>query len=194
MASNAQTNRAFQVAQAPTPPGTIPPATTPQTTTPPATPAAVPPTTPPSLIAGGLDIGKQATDLISSLRSILGSITDATTAQSALPRLQDVITQVEKLDALYPQLTPEQRTALAGLLKPEMATLNQVFDKVLALPGVAQVLKPTIDALRPKLALLATSLIVGGVDIGKQVTDTISSLRSILEAITDVASAQTALP
>src|SRR4051794_22351509 len=92
MASNAQTNRAFQVAQAPTPPGTIPPATTPQTTTPPATPAAVPPTTPPSLIAGGLDIGKQATDLISSLRSILGSITDATTAQSALPRLQDVIT------------------------------------------------------------------------------------------------------
>ena len=35
-------------------------------------------------------------------------------------------------------------------------TLNQLFDKVLAIPGVAELLKPTIDALKAKLAVLAT--------------------------------------
>jgi hypothetical protein len=35
-----------------------------------------------------------------------------------------------------------------------MPTLNQLFDKVLAIPGVADVLKPAIDALRGKLAAL----------------------------------------
>ena len=35
-----------------------------------------------------------------------------------------------------------------------MPTLNQLFDKVLAIPGVSEVLKPTIDAVRTKLAVL----------------------------------------
>jgi septum formation topological specificity factor MinE len=200
IASNAQTSGGFQVAQAPTTPPattpqtTTPQTTTPQTTTPPATSAAVPPTAP-SLIVGGVDIGKQATDSLKNLRSILEGITDATSAEAARQRLQVVMGDIERFAALYPQLTPEQRTALSGLLKPEMPTLNQLFDKVLAIPGVAQVLKPTVDALRPKLAVLSgPNLIVGGVDIGKQATDTISNLRSILEGITDVASAEAARP
>ena len=40
-------------------------------------------------------------------------------------------------------------------MNPVMPTLNQLFDKVLAIPGVAEVLKPTIDALKAKLAMLA---------------------------------------
>jgi hypothetical protein len=35
-----------------------------------------------------------------------------------------------------------------------MPSLNQLFDKVLAIPGVAELLKPTIDTLRAKLTLL----------------------------------------
>ena len=43
---------------------------------------------------------------------------------------------------------------LAGVVGPLMPSLNQLFDKVLAIPGVAELLKPTIDALRAKLAVL----------------------------------------
>jgi hypothetical protein len=39
-------------------------------------------------------------------------------------------------------------------VNPVMPTLNQLFDKVLAIPGVAEVLKPTIDILKAKLAML----------------------------------------
>ena len=36
-------------------------------------------------------------------------------------------------------------------------TLNQLFDKVLAISGVAEILKPTIDTLRAKLTTLTAA-------------------------------------
>jgi len=62
--------------------------------------------------------------------------------------------QIDKVDGLVGQLSAEQRKALAGLVNPLMPSLNQLFDKVLAIPGVSEVLKPTIEALRAKLAVL----------------------------------------
>jgi hypothetical protein len=35
-------------------------------------------------------------------------------------------------------------------------TVNPLFDKVLTIPGVAELIKPTIDGLRTTLAALAT--------------------------------------
>jgi hypothetical protein len=51
-------------------------------------------------------------------------------------------------------MTPEQKKLLAGIVSPLMQTLNQLFDKVLAIPGVSEVLKPTIDIIKAKLAML----------------------------------------
>ena len=112
-------------------------------------------TTAQSLTVGGLDIGKQVTDSITNLRTTLAGITDAASAQAALPRLREVTAQVDKVGGMVGQLSAEQRKVLAGLVNPMMPTLNQLFDKVLAIPGVAEVLKPTIDALKAKLAALA---------------------------------------
>ena len=111
-------------------------------------------TTAQSLTVGGLDIGRQVTDSITNLRTTLGGITDAASAQAALPKLQEVTAQIDKVNGVVGQLSAEQRRALAGLVSPMMLTLNQLFDKVLAIPGVNEVLKPTIDALRAKLAVL----------------------------------------
>ena len=107
------------------------------------------------LTVGGLDIGKQVTDSIANLRTTLTGITDAASARAALPKLQEVTTQIDKVDGLLAQLSPEQRKVLAGIVNPLMPSLNQLFDKVLAIPGVAELLKPTIDAVRAKLAVLA---------------------------------------
>jgi hypothetical protein len=108
----------------------------------------------PSLTVSGLDIRKEVTDSITDLRTTLAGITDASSAQAALPKLREVTTQIDKVDGLVGQLSPEQRKVLAGLVNPLMPSLNQLFDKVLAIPGVSEVLKPTIDALRAKLAVL----------------------------------------
>ena len=79
---------------------------------------------------------------------------DSGAAQTALPKLQAVTDQIDKVDGLLGQLSPEQRKVLAGLVNSLMPSLNQLFDKVLAIPGVAELLKPTIDALRAKLTVL----------------------------------------
>jgi hypothetical protein len=109
-----------------------------------------------SLTVGGVDLGKQVTDSIGSLRTTLGGITDSASAQAALPKLQDVTAQIDKVTGMVGQLSAEQRKVLAGLAGPLMPALNQLFDKVLAIPGVADVLKPTIDTLKGKLATLAS--------------------------------------
>jgi hypothetical protein len=108
-----------------------------------------------STMVSGLDINKQVTDNLTSLRTTLASITDAASAQAALPKLREVAAQIDKVDGLSGQLSAEQRKSLAGLVNPVMPSLNQLFDKVLAIPGVSNELKPAVDALKAKLAVLA---------------------------------------
>jgi hypothetical protein len=108
-----------------------------------------------NLMVGGVDVSKQVTDSIANLRSTLGGVTDAASAEAALPKLRDITTQIDQVDELIGRMTPEQRKLLAGLVSPLMPTLNQLFDKVLAIPGVSDVLKPTIDLIKAKLVMLA---------------------------------------
>jgi len=54
------------------------------------------------------------------------------------------------------QLSPDPRKVQAGLVSPLVPRLNELFDKVLAIPGVAELLKPTIDSLKADLAALAS--------------------------------------
>src|SRR6516162_3528346 len=70
----------------------------------------------PSLMVGGLDIGKQVTDSITNLRTTLAGITDASSAQAALPKLREVTGQIDKVDGLLGQLSPEQRKVLARII------------------------------------------------------------------------------
>jgi hypothetical protein len=111
-------------------------------------------TTAQNLTVGGVNVSKQITDSIAELRSTLGGVTDVTSAQAALPKLRDVTTQVDQVDGLIGRMTPEQRKLLAGIVSPLMPTLNQLFDKVLAIPGVSEILKPTIDILKAKITML----------------------------------------
>jgi hypothetical protein len=108
-----------------------------------------------SVVVGGVDVSKQLSDSLTALRTSLQGITDEGSAKAALPQLQYVKTQVDKVTNLVGQLSPEQRKIIVGLVGPAMATLNQLFDKVLAIPGVGELLKPTVDVLKANLVTLA---------------------------------------
>lgn len=109
-----------------------------------------------SLTVGGLDVGKQIKDSLASLQTTVTGITDATSASAALPKLQDVAGQLDKVSGVVGQLSAGQRATLTALITPMMPTLNALFDKVLAIPGVSEILKPTIDTLKTKLTALST--------------------------------------
>ena len=108
----------------------------------------------PSLTIGGLDVGKQVNDSLGSLRTSLQGITDKASASAALPHLQQVTTQLDKIGGTLGQATADQRKTMAGWFASLLPGLNQLFDKVLGMPDAASVLKPTIDGLRGKLASL----------------------------------------
>jgi len=106
-------------------------------------------------VAGqGVDVGKQITNSIASLRTTLDGVSDVTSAKAALPKLQEVAAQIDKTGGEVGQLSADQRKLLAGLVNPMMPAFNQLCDKVLAIPGVAEVLKPSVDTLKAKLTAL----------------------------------------
>jgi len=104
--------------------------------------------------APGVDIGKQVANNIASVRATLNGVTDVSSAQAALPKLKEATAQIDKTGGEVGQLSAEQRKLIAAVINPLMPTVNQLCDRVLAIPGVAEVLKPSVDALKAKLTAL----------------------------------------
>lgn len=118
----------------------------------PNTPQINPPAAP-SIVAA-IDINNQLGQSLGTLRTSLQGITDPASARAALPKLQQTSAAVDKVSAMVGQLTHDQRR-LIGFDSNAMAMTNQMFDRVLAIPGVSEVLKPTLDDLRTKLATIS---------------------------------------
>jgi hypothetical protein len=100
-------------------------------------------------------MGSSVQKTVDGLKTALQGIKDVDTAKAALPTLQDATAQLDKLSGLVNQLPASGKTALATFLASVRPSLDEVFNKVLAIPGVSEVAKPTIDAIKAKLDALA---------------------------------------
>jgi hypothetical protein len=110
---------------------------------------------PADLTIGGVNLANQVNSSVGTLRSILPTITDAASAQAALPKLREATTQLNEVGNLATKLSPEGKSALAKLIAAAMPTINQMCDKVLATPAMGDIVRPTIDELRGRLDTLA---------------------------------------
>ncbi|MFK0277866.1 DUF937 domain-containing protein [Ensifer sp. NPDC090286] len=109
-----------------------------------------------NLTVGGIDVGQEIKSGLANLQTTLTGVTDAASATAALPKLEGVLNGLNKVSSVAGQMTAEQKAALVAVITPMMPTLNTLFDKVLAIPGVSDILKPAIDALKSKLTALTT--------------------------------------
>lgn len=101
------------------------------------------------------DAGKQASAAMAALTATLGSVTDAASANAALPKLRDAAGQVDKLGALVNGLPAEARKTVGGSIGSTLPALRQLIEKALALPGVGDVLRPVVAPMLDKLDALA---------------------------------------
>jgi Bacterial protein of unknown function (DUF937) len=106
---------------------------------------------PSDLTIGGVNLANQVNSSVGALRSVLPTITDAASAQAALPKLQEATAQLDEVSNLAAKLSPEGKSALAKLIAAATPTINQMCDKVLATPGVGDIAKPAINELRGRL-------------------------------------------
>ena len=153
-----------QVAPAPAPPAAALPAkpvvavpTAPVVAVPAAPVVAVPavPAVPALALPAGLaDLGKQATAALDGVKATIAGVKDADTAKLALPKLAEATSQLDKVSGLVGAMPADAKKTIAGVIAPALPELNGQIDKMLALPGVGDVAKPAIEALRAKLAAL----------------------------------------
>ena len=112
---------------------------------------------PADLTVGGMNLANQINASVGSIRTLLPGITDAVSAQAALPKLKEAVAQLNEVSSRATQLSPEGRSTLVKLFVVATPTINQMSDKVLATPGAGDIAKPAIDELRGKLDALARS-------------------------------------
>jgi hypothetical protein len=101
------------------------------------------------------DVSADLTSSVETVRTTLQGITDPVSARAALPKLQQATEQLDKINSLAAKLPPNSRKELASLVEASMPALNRLCDRVLSNQHIAGLAKPTIDALRTKLKLLA---------------------------------------
>ena len=109
------------------------------------------------LTVGGVNLASEINSSVGSIRTVLPGITDAASAEAALPKLKEATAQLNEVRSRAAQLSPEGKSTLIKLIVAATPTINQMCDKVLATPGAGDVAKPAIDELRGKLDALARS-------------------------------------
>ena len=106
---------------------------------------------------GDVDIGAQLASAVTDMRSSLTSIQDANSAQAAVAPLTSSASEFARLTKLLDQLPPEARKTVVNTIVATRPTLDQLFDKALAIPGVSALIKPTVDSIRSQFDTLTTA-------------------------------------
>ena len=108
-----------------------------------------------SLSVNGVDLKSSVQKALDGLKTTLQGITDSASAKAALPPLEKEGQQFDKLRDLAGKLPIDGKTAFAALVAQLRPSIDDLFNKVLAIPGVGDIAKPVIDGLRAKLDALS---------------------------------------
>ena len=102
----------------------------------------------------GADAMPDVKSMFKSLTGSLGKVTDAETAKDALPDLEAVDKKLESLSTGFGLLPEAIRSKLTDSLKSMVPDFQATIDKVMAIPGVRDILQPIIDEVMAKVKSL----------------------------------------
>ncbi len=108
---------------------------------------------PPEITA--TDLRMELYSSVSAVRVALQSMTNPATTRTYLPQLQDAANRLDRVNDQLEQLPPGARRGVTASLAPTMRPLNQMLDRVLAMPEIGEIAKPTIDSVRSNLEALS---------------------------------------
>lgn len=119
---------------------------------------AVAPTTVPvteNLQVGDVNIGERVSGVFGQATTALNDVTDAASAEAALPRLTEINSELDNLSGMVGQLPAEGKSALASLINSSLPELEALIAKVTEIPGVGAVIKPAADTMLESLRGMA---------------------------------------
>jgi hypothetical protein len=94
----------------------------------------------------------QAKDFFSTATGSLAKITDRASAEAALPQLRELAGKFESMRTTAGSLPASARERVATLVSESWPALQAALDKVMAIPGVGEVLRPVADQIRSTIS------------------------------------------
>jgi membrane-associated HD superfamily phosphohydrolase len=104
-----------------------------------------------ALTVGDVNVGQQLTDILQNAEQSLQGITDAQSAEAAVPKLNEINTQLEELAGPVGQLPEDAKKVLSDLLRERLAELKTLADDVTGRQGVGEVVRPALEPIIAKL-------------------------------------------
>jgi hypothetical protein len=89
-----------------------------------------------------------------SLTTTLAGIKDSVSAEAALPKLKDIGDKLDGAKSALEGLTEAGRSTILAQVKSALGMLKELADKVLAMAGVGDKIRPVLDAIMGKLNAL----------------------------------------
>ncbi|MGB7156709.1 MAG: hypothetical protein WBD40_01505, partial [Tepidisphaeraceae bacterium] len=114
-------------------------------------------------LAGAKTAGSQAfsmlqtsiTDTFTAAGKTMSGITDAASAEKALPALKAMPKQLESIQTGLSALPSDSQSKLSATLRTSAQTLNAGIEKAMAIPGVADKIRPHVAPIQEQLKAFA---------------------------------------
>jgi hypothetical protein len=110
---------------------------------------------PTQIMHNNVNVAAQVNTLYEGLKTTLGGVRDAGTAQAALPRLQEGVRSLDSLQALAGTMPAATRGNLAALVASYLPQVAALTKTALDTPGVGAILKPVLDQILAKMTTLS---------------------------------------
>jgi len=91
-------------------------------------------------------------DTFTSATTSLGNITDATSAENAMPQIKELNEKIAGMKSEWNQLPASAKPAATSAIQASVTKLQNQVSKLRALPGVGDQLKPMLDELDTNLS------------------------------------------
>lgn len=110
----------------------------------------------PAIPAEALKLGGDLSGWFTSLTGSLGGITDAATAEAALPKLKDAATQLESAKSVFDTLPAAGKTSILSIITSNLGVIKDLIAKVADIPGVGGLVKPITDSILNTLTAMGS--------------------------------------
>lgn len=106
-----------------------------------------------SIMVGDVNISDKFNTGLESVTGALGSVTDAASAEAALPQIEAFGTSLDEIGGM--EMPDSAKGIFGGLVSTAIGSLQPLIDSVLGMDGVGDILGPVLPGIMEKLTALA---------------------------------------
>lgn len=110
----------------------------------------------PKVPAEAVKLGSDLSGWFTSLTGSLSGITDAATAEAALPQLKDAVSQLDSAKSVFDSLPAVGKSSIVSIITSNLGSIKDLIAKVASIPGVGDLVKPFTDPILNTLTAMGS--------------------------------------